>query len=77
MKKHLKHPIYESKGELMKKISLFIAMSPDGYIADSNSCVEWLIGEGNGGDNIDAYSELVKDIDTVIMEWNTYHQIAY
>ena len=70
------NPIYESKGELMKKISLFIAMSLDGYIADSNGSVEWLTGQGNDDDNIDSYSEFVKDIDTVIMGWNTYHQIV-
>ena len=60
----------------MKKISLFIAMSLDGYIADSKGSVEWLTGQGNDDDNIDAYSEFAKDIDTVIMGWNTYHQIV-
>ncbi len=62
----------------MKKISLFIAMSLDGYIADSKGSVNWLTGQGNDDDddNIDAYSEFVKDIDTVVMGWNTYHQIV-
>ena len=59
----------------MKKISLFIAMSLDGYIADSKGGVDWLAGQGNDN-NIDSYSEFVKDIDTVIMGWNTYYQIA-
>ena len=58
----------------MKEVKLFIAMSLDGYIADSKGGVDWLGGQGND-DNIDAYSEFVKDIDTVIMGWNTYHQI--
>lgn len=60
----------------MKKISLFIAMSLDGYIADNKGGVEWLTGQGNDVNNIDAYSGFVKDIDTVIMGWNTYHQIV-
>ena len=60
----------------MKKISLFIAMSLDGYIADSKGSVEWLTGQGNDEDNIDSYSEFVKDIDTVVMGWYTYHQIV-
>lgn len=60
----------------MKKISLFIAMSLDGYIADSSGSVNWLTGQGDDDDNIDTYSEFVKDIDTVVMGWNTYHQIV-
>ena len=60
----------------MKKVSLFIAMSLDGYIADSEGSVEWLVGQGEDADNIDTYSEFAKDIDTVIMGWNTYHQIV-
>lgn len=51
-------------------------MSIDGYIADSKGSVNWLSGQGNDDDNIDSYSEFVKDIDTVIMGWNTYHQIV-
>ncbi|WP_281844328.1 dihydrofolate reductase family protein [Sellimonas catena] len=60
----------------MKKISLFIAMSLDGYIADSKGSVNWLSGQGNDDDNVDTYSEFVKDIDAVVMGWNTYHQIV-
>lgn len=59
----------------MKKISLFIAMSLDGYIADDRGDVDWLVGQGDD-DNMDSYSEFVKDIDTVIMGWNTYDQIV-
>lgn len=60
----------------MRKIILFIAMSLDGYIADDNGGVEWLKGQGNDGETIDVYSEFIKDIDTVIMGWNTYHQVV-
>lgn len=31
----------------MRKISLFIAMSLDGYIADNKGGVDWLKGHGN------------------------------
>lgn len=60
----------------MRKISLFIAMSLDGYIADSRGGVDWLAGQENDQENIDVYSDFVKDIDTVLMGWNTYHQIV-
>lgn len=67
--------VHKSKGKGMKKVRLFIAMSLDGYIADSNGRVDWLAGQGND-DTIDSYSEFTEDIDTVIMGWNTYHQIV-
>lgn len=60
----------------MRKAVLFIAMSLDGYIADNNGGVEWLNGQGNDNENIDTYSEFVKDIDTILMGWNTYHQVV-
>ena len=60
----------------MRNISLFIAMSLDGYIADSHGCVNWLVGEGNDNENIDSYSNFVEDIDTILMGWNTYHQVV-
>lgn len=61
--------------ERVKKISLFIAMSLDGYIADSKGGVSWLTGQGDDSENIDSYSEFVKDIDTILMGRNTYHQL--
>lgn len=60
----------------MRKVILFIAMSLDGYIADSNGGVDWLTGQGDDSENIDVYSEFVKEIDTILMGWNTYHQVA-
>lgn len=50
-------------------------MSLDGYIADSKGNVDWLNGQSND-DNVDSYSEFAKDIDTVVMGFNTYHQIV-
>ncbi|MDO5540844.1 MAG: dihydrofolate reductase family protein [Eubacteriales bacterium] len=60
----------------MRKVILFIAMSLDRYIADKNGSVDWLDGQGGNEENIDTYSIFIKDIDTVVMGWNTYHQIV-
>lgn len=60
----------------MRKVVLFIAMSLDGYIADSDGKVDFLTGQGDDSENIDVYSEFIKDIDTVIMGYNTYYQVV-
>ena len=60
----------------MRKVTLFIAMSLDGYIADKDGGVDWLNGQEKNGENTDTYSEFIKTIDTIIMGWNTYHQLT-
>lgn len=64
------------KSEGARKTVLFIAMSLDGYIADSRGGVDWLNGPGNDEETTDTYSDFVKDVDTVLMGWNTYRQIV-
>lgn len=59
----------------MRKVVLYIAMSLDGYIADSSRKVDWLNGHGSEEENVDTYSVFIRDVDTVIMGWNTYHQV--
>lgn len=60
----------------MRKVILFIAMSLDGYIADSEGKVNWLDGQGDDEEMVDTYSEFVKQVATVIMGWKTYHQVV-
>lgn len=60
----------------MRKVILFIAVSLDGYIADKSGGVGWLHGQGGDSENVDTYSEFIKEIDTVLMGWNTYHQVV-
>lgn len=60
----------------MRKVKLFIAMSLDGYIADPNGKVDWLEDSNNGEEAVDTYSNFIKDIDTILMGWKTYNQIA-
>lgn len=63
-------------GNTMRKVVLFIAMSLDGYIADENGRVDWLEGQDPDAETRDTYAEFIEDVDTVIMGWNTYHQVA-
>lgn len=60
----------------MRSVVLFIAMSLDGYIAGENGNVDWLGGQNSDQENMDSYSNFIKDVDTVVMGWNTYQQIV-
>ena len=55
---------------------LFIAMSLDGYIADANGGVDWLEGQNPEDGDGNSYDNFIREIDTVVMGWNTYRQIA-
>ena len=56
-----------------RTVTLMIAMSLDGYIADRRGGVSWLPEEQGGPDDYEAF---IQDIDTVVMGWNTYHQVV-
>ena len=61
----------------MRRTVLFIAMSLDGYIADQAGGVGWLEGQDHTAETADFYGSFVRDVDTVVMGWNTYqHQIG-
>ena len=60
----------------MRSVILYIAMSLDGYIADREGGVDWLAGQEPGQDMPDSYSTLLERIDTVLLGWNTYHQLT-
>lgn len=60
----------------MRKIILYIAKSLDGYIADEEGGVNWLCGQDENNNDMSSYSEFIKTVDTVILGYNTYHQIV-
>lgn len=60
----------------MRKTILFIAMSLDGYIAEENGGVDWLVGDGSQPDHPGSYPRFYESIDTIILGYTTYHQIA-
>jgi len=51
-------------------------MSLDGYIADSRGGTGWLEGQNPGENDLVSYEEFIRNVDTVIMGANTYHQLA-
>lgn len=60
---------------MKRKVILYIAMSLDGFIADENGGVDWLVGQDNETEPDNSYSEFIKDIDTVILGITTYNQV--
>ena len=60
----------------MRKIILYIAMSLDGYIADTDGGVAWLGGDGSDKENAGSYPAFIETIDTIILGYKTYHQVV-
>lgn len=59
----------------MSQTILYIAMSLDGYIADSNGGVDWLRGDGSEPGNEGTYATFLTSVKYVIMGSTTYRQI--
>lgn len=61
--------------ENMRKITLYIASSIDGYIADINSDIDWLSNYSITSTMNYGYDKFFESVDTVIMGWKTYRDI--
>ncbi|MGL5383799.1 MAG: dihydrofolate reductase family protein [Culicoidibacterales bacterium] len=58
------------------KVILYIAMSLDGFISRDNGAIDWLGGQGDVLEPDFGYEQFISTIDTVVMGWKTYHQVA-
>ncbi len=59
----------------MRKLCLYIAMSLDGYVADSEGGVAFLQGHDETSDEMGTYEEFIATVDTVLLGYKTYRQI--
>lgn len=60
---------------MKRKVIIYISQSLDGFIADSQGNVDWILGNNENYDSDYGYETFIKDIDTVILGANTYNQI--
>lgn len=60
----------------MRKTILYIAVSLDGYIADSKGSASWIGGQDKDMEIEDTFTPFFSNVDTVIMGRNTYDQIV-
>ena len=60
----------------MGKIVLYLAMSVDGYLAEEQGGVDWLVGDGSEPDAPGSYPTFLDTVDAIVMGWTTYHQLV-
>lgn len=60
----------------MKKNSVFIATSIDGYIADKNGNIDWLNSIPNPDNEDMGYAEFTNDIDALVMGRTTFETVC-
>lgn len=61
---------------MSRKVILYVAVSLDGYIADSSGKLDRLVARDPGYSGDYGYKEFLSGVDTVIMGMNTYQQIV-
>lgn len=61
---------------MARRVVLYIAVSLDGYIADRQGGVDWLVGHDGAGPPDNWYETFIAGIDTVVMGSRTYRQIV-
>lgn len=57
------------------KVILYISQSLDGFIADDEGGVDWILDNVDDYDDDYGYESFIKEADTVILGANTYRQI--
>lgn len=60
----------------MKRVILYISISIDGYIADSDGNVGWIDSCGIPEEVAGCYERFIAGIGSVVMGWRTYNQIV-
>ena len=60
----------------MRRVTLYLGISLDGFLADRQGGVDWMTGENPDVGDAGAYDRFVAGVDTVVMGWNTYRQIT-
>lgn len=61
---------------LERKVVLYIGISLDGYIADADGKLDWLMGQDDAYTGDYGYGAFEKQVDTVLMGYRTYHQVV-
>ena len=60
----------------MRKIKLYIAQSMDGYIAEMDGGLDWLMNHPNPEQTDYGYADFYKTVDTLLMGARTYESIV-
>lgn len=65
----------ESQNRVGSKVSVFIGMSLDGFIARTNGDLDWMQGPGGEGGGDYGYDSFVARIDAIVMGRKTFEKV--
>ncbi|MDI9650922.1 dihydrofolate reductase family protein [Burkholderia cenocepacia] len=75
-RRYTRHPcIHERMLRMRPRVSVFLALSLDGFIAGDNGDLSWLEPFSSDSPDDTGYTALMNDIDVIVMGRNTYDTV--
>lgn len=65
----------KTRGSVRPKVSVFVGVSLDGFLARENGDLDWMQGPGGAGGGDYGYDDFIKRIDVLVMGRGTFEKV--